>query len=351
MNQALEPAELSRRLAERLNFVDLKWLCQAIGANWQDLGHSNRQDLALSLVEWAGQRQKMGQLIGHVRRRYPHVLEVRRVQVQILLEGDLPSFTREKQEALVDVLAGLLRVAPDNIRVLSVMSGSVLVTLEVPVEAAQRLGALHKAGRLDDFQGWKIKRVEIIEPKPPPNLLQRLLQLFKVIAAKVWELQRLLRKACFSTGQRAGAIWARHKTVICVSAILLTVVLVGTFSFDKLREMIWPSTPQISVEAFLITKGENPTVTVEPGKEITATVEEIVRIRVEVSTIGQEQEEDLLFIWYSCSKGPDPVLKRIGNPEMLYVAPGEPGQDCIRVAVEKGGVQLDKDEIFVSVRK
>lgn len=155
--------------------------------------------------------------------------------------------------------------------------------------------------------------------------------------------------------QRMGAIWARYKTIIAILAVLL-LMLPGITVLGKRIVSVWqptpaPPTPQVSIEAFLITEGENPTVTVKPGTMIIATVQEIVQIKVEVSTTYEEQEQDLVFTWYTCREGGTPVDQSIGNPEMLYVAPGEPGQDCICVVIEKGGVLLDKSEIFVDLQK
>ena len=112
-----------------------------------------------------------------------------------------------------------------------------------------------------------------------------------------------------------------------------------------------PPAPQVSVDAFFITKGENLTTTVKPGMTITTTIEEVVRIKVEVSMTGQKPGGDLLFTWCTCSEGDRPVLQRVGNPEMLYVAPSAPGSDCIRVVFEKEGVELGRNEIFVDVQE
>jgi hypothetical protein len=128
-----------------------------------------------------------------------------------------------------------------------------------------------------------------------------------------------------------------------------------TFSGKRIVSILQPTpTPfaaQVSVEAFLITKGESPITTVKPGETITATVQEIIHIKVEISTTDEEQEQDLVFTWYTCIEGDNSVQQIIGNPEMLYVAPSEPGPDCVSVAVEKGGVQLDRERIFVDVQK
>jgi len=154
--------------------------------------------------------------------------------------------------------------------------------------------------------------------------------------------------------RHARDIWARYKTAIGMLAVLLMVAVtsvLGKRIVSILQPAPTPPTPLVSIEAFLITKEENLTVTVEPGTTITATVGGIVQTKVEVSTPDQEQGEDLLFTWYTCKKGNKPVLRGIGSPEMPYVTPSEPGSDCICVVVEKGGVQLDRDKIFVDIQK
>lgn len=110
------------------------------------------------------------------------------------------------------------------------------------------------------------------------------------------------------------------------------------------------------VKGFLILaiapEGRAP-ITVKPDTTITTTVEKIVRIKAELSTTHEEQVKDLVFTWHTCCKGTEPVVQRIGNPEMLYVAPSEPGPDCICVAVgvEKGGALFDRKGIFVDVQR
>jgi hypothetical protein len=111
------------------------------------------------------------------------------------------------------------------------------------------------------------------------------------------------------------------------------------------------SAPQFTIEQFLVSKGEVPATVAKTSTEITAAVKEVIHIAVDVSTIAEEQQEELLFAWYTCSKGGIPVLWRIGNPEMYYVAPKEPVLDCIRVVIEKEGTRLAELEIFVDVQK
>jgi len=157
----------------------------------------------------------------------------------------------------------------------------------------------------------------------------------------------------------------KQATPFIIAIMALAVIVMGTWRYwtdinafllhlmpAAMPSSAWTPTPgEEAVKEFLITKEGRPTVTVKPGTTITATVDEIVPIKVEASTAYQEQQKTLSFTWYSCRAGSSPVLRRIGNPEMLYVAPSEPGPDCIRVVVEKGGMPLDTEKIFVDVQR
>ena len=115
-----------------------------------------------------------------------------------------------------------------------------------------------------------------------------------------------------------------------------------------------PTPTEEVVIGFLVlpmTPGERTPSTVKPDATITLTVQEIVQITATLSTSYEEQEKGFVFTWFTCRTGSSPVLKRIDNPEMLYIAPSEPVPDCICVVVEKGGETLDRQKIFVGVRK
>jgi signal transduction histidine kinase len=63
-------------------------------------------------------------------------------QVQLVLEGTFEEFNETRQEDLVSVLASLLRVDSESIRILQVYSGSIIVVVEMPGAAADRLAEL-----------------------------------------------------------------------------------------------------------------------------------------------------------------------------------------------------------------
>jgi hypothetical protein len=157
-----------------------------------------------------------------------------------------------------------------------------------------------------------------------------------------------------STRQWFRDALARYRFLgTAILAVLLLLVLAIPV-LDKLMGSAKPtptlSIPPISVKSFFVTT-DGRLATIKPGEIITATIGEIVHIKAETSMTNKESEKDLVFTWYTCRKAPGPMDQRIGNPETLYVALGEPGSDCISVVIEKGGAPLDKREIFVDIQK
>ena len=65
------------------------------------------------------------------------------VQVSILLDKDIHEFTPVEQTSFVFTLSHIVNVAPEQIRFLRVAQGSVLITLEMPEDAAQILLSLY----------------------------------------------------------------------------------------------------------------------------------------------------------------------------------------------------------------
>lgn len=79
---------------------------------------------------------------GQVRKAGPGEL----VKAQLILDGRLEEFDEARQKELVAVLAVLLHVSKEQIKILRVMRGSVIVELEMPGSAFDRLLTLVKSG-------------------------------------------------------------------------------------------------------------------------------------------------------------------------------------------------------------
>lgn len=69
-------------------------------------------------------------------------IQVKTKQVQLIIEGEFSEFSLNRQQDIVGVLAVLLKIDPSNVRVLQVYQGSIVVLLELPDSAADRLHAL-----------------------------------------------------------------------------------------------------------------------------------------------------------------------------------------------------------------
>src|SRR5574341_1374781 len=66
------------------------------------------------------------------------------VKIQVWVEGNLSGFTISKRDELIGILAALLRIEKDQIRILRVSSGSVVIELQLPEDAASELYELHR---------------------------------------------------------------------------------------------------------------------------------------------------------------------------------------------------------------
>lgn len=88
-------------------------------------------------------------------------------RVTLLIEGDVQQFTPEQQAAFVFLLARVVNVSPEAVRIVKLESGSIKLTLDMPEDAAERLIALYAAadpaleplGLLNvEFQGVEVRK-------------------------------------------------------------------------------------------------------------------------------------------------------------------------------------------------
>lgn len=102
---------------------------------------SGYEKLVLSLNLRAGSvaRQRKSSKAGSQREIIKAVGKENVRQVQLVLEGSFEEFNETRQEDLVAVLASLLRVDTESIRILQVYSGSIVLLLEVPASGTDRL--------------------------------------------------------------------------------------------------------------------------------------------------------------------------------------------------------------------
>ena len=63
-------------------------------------------------------------------------------QVEIIIKGDFCDFTPEVQYAAVGALAGVLDIPRDQVKVLAVRAGSIVLQIELPIEAVDPIDCL-----------------------------------------------------------------------------------------------------------------------------------------------------------------------------------------------------------------
>jgi DNA-directed RNA polymerase specialized sigma subunit len=87
-----------------------------------------------------------------------------RKQVEITFNGRFDDLTPEIQRAVVRAIAGIVEIPPDQITVLTVMPGSVIVLIELPTEEANTLLNLYESG--DKIIGeLEIKEIRVVSEK------------------------------------------------------------------------------------------------------------------------------------------------------------------------------------------
>jgi tetratricopeptide (TPR) repeat protein len=174
------------------------------------------------------------------------------------------------------------------------------------------------------------------------------------IAPYYRDTRHLLWKARFhSATQCPGVVWSRHKRIVialsalCLLVVVLVIAVAALFRHTPPTTPT-PSTPSVNVEGFFVAGEGEPALAIMPGDTITVKTQEIVDIEAKISAVNREK--DLVFTWYTCKTGDNLERRQIDNPKWYYVAPSEPGKDCITACVEKGGVRLDKKTLFVDVQ-
>jgi hypothetical protein len=99
-----------------------------------------------------------------------HSEQTQKKNVQLNIEGNYLDFDEKKEQALVEVLAGLLNIESNGIRVLQVYRGSIIVVLEMPTAAANRLKkmAMDKEFRLRsvDIISIQVEGEAVVSVKP-----------------------------------------------------------------------------------------------------------------------------------------------------------------------------------------
>lgn len=92
---------------------------------------------ALSAGDALATRDEMQQLA-------PPPASAAQAQVTIVLPGEMRTFSEREQLSLVRLIARFAQLRPDQIKIVRVEAGSIIVTLELPESSARWLAALHE---------------------------------------------------------------------------------------------------------------------------------------------------------------------------------------------------------------
>lgn len=122
-NLASIAANLEKYVLIRANFDRLIALLSDMNALTPDVHTANGFSTLIGAVEYALAEKS----------------QVKTKQVKLILEGNFDEFTLNRQQATIDVLAALLKIAPTDIRVSKVSKGSIILTIELPESAANHL--------------------------------------------------------------------------------------------------------------------------------------------------------------------------------------------------------------------
>lgn len=82
-------------------------------------------------------------------------------QIEITFNGSFEHVTPEVQSAIVRAIAGMVEISPDQVTVLNIKAGSVIFSLELPSDAADRLLALY-ASRDEQIRELGIENVRLV---------------------------------------------------------------------------------------------------------------------------------------------------------------------------------------------
>lgn len=87
-------------------------------------------------------------------------LSVQVTQVTILLDRNIREFTSSERENFISTLSNIVNISPNQIQILRVESGSILVTLEMPNDAALKLLSMY-LGDASELKSLRITKVEL----------------------------------------------------------------------------------------------------------------------------------------------------------------------------------------------
>jgi len=141
---------LHQTLVNCFDLEELRTLCFSLNVDYDSLPGEGKAAKARELVQYMQRHDRLDDLtVALASQRKPKIFPAlatgpvqRGTCIQLLLEGELASFTDERREVLLSVLASVLRVEPSDVKILRVQSGSIRLIIEIPEQALIRLASL-----------------------------------------------------------------------------------------------------------------------------------------------------------------------------------------------------------------
>lgn len=87
--------------------------------------------------------------------------------IKIYIDRDIREFTKSEQDKFIQDLAAALNININQIRIIRIEAGSIIITLEIPIDASQKLYSMY-INNDPSAQGMKIIKIEIL-PTPTPT--------------------------------------------------------------------------------------------------------------------------------------------------------------------------------------
>ena len=141
-------------------------------------------------------------------------------KVELVFEGDFDHLTPERRHALVLTIAALVGITPEQVLIDRIEKGSIILEVELPEEAADRLLALYESQDARIQESGIVSVREIVsarEPFIPPKTATRLLYYLPKQHREdvIGDLAEDFQEVCEQFGYRKAAKWYWWQVLTC----------------------------------------------------------------------------------------------------------------------------------------
>lgn len=166
MNQT----DIRTKLTEFFGIEEIRTLCFDLNIDHEQLPSQSKEALVRELVIYCQRRGRLDALIEECRKarpqlEWPSAENVSKTELTLLIDRDFEGFTPDDEENFIFALSRIAKVKPSQIRILRVMRGSVIITLEMPEDGAQILMSKYLQGD-PSLKALHITKVEVKQGLP-----------------------------------------------------------------------------------------------------------------------------------------------------------------------------------------